>query len=152
MEAAPEVEQMDYQGLSFGFCSQQCFERFAENPGLYIGEAGAPAPKQRGECRVKRRVMKLESRLSEQERQKLIPLLESMMGVRQVHIDDETLCIVYDLMEATCEQIETALEQCGTKLGSDWGARLKQSFIHFLEETELDTLESSQSGHGHHHH
>lgn len=111
MWVAPEQNAVNYQGLHFAFCSQQCKERFLANPHLYIGLPGEPAPKKSVQKVVKRRRLRLETPLSDADAPQLIKRLEAMMGVEAVEIEADELTITYDLLQATVEQIEAVLQQ-----------------------------------------
>jgi len=156
MWVAPDQNTVNYQGMHFAFCSQQCKERFLANPHLYIGLPGEPAPKQAGQKVVKRRRLRLDEPLSDADAQRLTERLHAMMGVYRVEIKADQLIITYDLLQATAEQIEAVLQQAGAHLGAGWGERLRRAFVHYLEETEVETLEVRPGPHahggGHHHH
>ena len=141
--------ELSYQGLIFAFCSQQCKDRFAANPHLYIGMPGHPAPKYLGHELIKTRILKLQESLTTNQQQVVIADLMNMMGIKKVSVDIDRVLITYDLLQATVEQIEATIEKSGDKLGGGLGEKLKRAFIHYLEESELDNLE--QSGHSHRH-
>lgn len=136
-----------YQGLEYSFCSQQCQDRFVANPYVYIGQPGKPSPKQHGKSIIKRRLLKLDMPIPDDIALKIDTALKNMMGIKEVTIDKNIVCITYDLLEATTEQIETTIEGVGEKLTTSWGEKLKRAFIHYLEEAELDTLEEQHKKH-----
>jgi YHS domain-containing protein len=155
MWVAPEQNAVNYQGMHFAFCSQQCKERFLAHPHLYIGFPGEPAPKQSGQAVLKRRRLHLGEPLSDADAQQLTERLRAMMGVYAVEIRAEELTITYDLLQETAEQIETVLQQAGARLGTGWAERLRRAFVHYLEETEVESLEVRPDPHAHggdHHH
>lgn len=154
MLVAPDQYAINYQGMDFAFCSQQCQDRFLANPHLYIGVPGEPAPKQEGQEVVKRRRLRLETPLSDADAQQITEQLLAMMGVYSVAIDADELTITYDLLQGTAEQIEATLQQAGARLGGGWGERLRRAFVHYLEETEVASREVQPGppGHGGHHH
>ena len=156
MWVAPEQNAVNYQGMHFAFCSQQCKEHFLAHPHLYIGFPGEPAPKQIGQAVLKRRRLHLGEPLSDADAQQLTERLRAMMGVYAVEIRAEELTITYDLLQETAEQIETVLQQAGARLGTGWAERLRRAFVHYLEETEVESLEVRPGPHiqggGHHHH
>lgn len=143
--------EFEYQGMLFSFCSQQCRDRFEKNPHLYIGTAGKPAPKQQGKNIVKQRRIKLDKTVSEETAKNINFALRKMMGIKDVTINDDTIYITYDLLEATEHQIEESIRQSGELLGTQLSELLKRAFINYLEEAELDNLERQGSTHGHHH-
>jgi len=149
MWVAPELNAVNYQGLHFAFCSQQCKERFLANPHLYIGLPGEPAPKQSGRKVVKRRRLHLEASLPDADAQQLVERILAMMGVYAIEFEADELTITYDLLQVTTEQIEVVLQQAGAHLGAGWAERLRRAFVHYLEETEVDSLEVRQGPHTH---
>jgi YHS domain-containing protein len=155
MLVPPDQYAVNYLGMDFAFCSQQCKDRFLANPHLYIGVPGKGAPKQAGQEVIKRRRLRLESPLSESAAQQIVEHLLAMMGVYAVDIDGEDVTITYDLLQATAAQIEATLQQAGARLGEGWGEQLRRAFIDYLEETEVASLEARSGPHGHgggHHH
>jgi len=154
MWVAPEQFAINYQGMDFAFCSSQCQERFLANPHLYIGVPGEKAPKQSGKKVIKRRRMRLETPLSDTDAQQVSEQLLVMMGVYAVDIAEDELTITYDLLQATAGQIEATLQQAGARLGGGWGEQLRRAFVHYLEETEVESREVQPGPHGHggHHH
>lgn len=137
---------IEYKKHIYAFCSQQCRERFESNPNLYVGY---PAPKKHGDEIIKKRKLKLSISLTDDQRFVIESELGSMMGIKAIYFEPGYLFISYDLLQATAEQIESAIEHTGNSLGYGLGVKLKQDFIHYLEESELDNLE--QPGQGHHH-
>ena len=142
---------IDYLGMHFAFCSLQCKERFLANPHLYIGEPGQKAPKQKGRKVIKRRRFELTEPLTDAMAARVAEEIRSMMGIKGIIVNGTSIEISYDLLEATAEQIESRLEKVGAHLGHDWGQQLRRGFVHFLEETEVDSLEVSPSPHRHNH-
>lgn len=133
---------IEYQGIRFAFCSEQCRARFIANPHLYIGQPGSqPAPKQEGKEIIKKRCMHLSQPLAAKDRETLITSLREMMGVKSVTIENNRVEIVYDLLQATAEQIEDRLTEIGIQLGSGWAEHLQRAFIHYTEECEVQNLE-----------
>ncbi|MHB1053610.1 MAG: YHS domain-containing protein [Thiobacillus sp.] len=151
MEVAPTQFETNFEGFHYAFCSEQCRQRFAANPHLYIGVPSEKAPKQKGEELFKRRRFQLDIPLETQGAVVLIDELKTMMGVRAIAIqDDNTVSITYDLFQATAEQLEAKMEEVGVKLGEGWAERLRRSFVHFMEEYEVGNLEvHTHHGHGH---
>ncbi|MCO6414519.1 MAG: YHS domain-containing protein [Thiogranum sp.] len=149
MQVPPDQNAVHYLGMDFAFCSQQCKERFLANPHLYMGVPGERAPKQAGQEVIKRRHLRLETPLSAPDAQQVAERLLAMMGIYSVDIDAHELIITYDLLQATAEQIEAALQQAGARLGAGWGDVLRRAFVHYLEETEVESLEVRPFPHGH---
>ena len=143
MEVDSSQNQTTYLGMNFAFCSQQCQQRFLANPRLYIGKPGHMAPKQAGVKLVKKRCMRLAAPLSPNEAGMLVAALRSMMGIKEVTVEDDKVEICYDLLEATAEQVEAQMVAVGVRMGEGWGERLRRAFVHYEEECELGNLEAS---------
>ncbi len=151
MEVDPHRLSIDYLGMHFAFCSEQCKQRFLRNPHLYIGAAGHKAPRQEGREVLKRRRLRLAEPLSPALAQRVTDSIRSMMGIRRVEVDGDRIDITYDLLEATEAQIEEAIARAGATLGQGLADRLSRAFVHYLEETEVDNLEVKPGVRGHHH-
>ena len=139
----------NYLGIEYSFCSQQCHDRFASNPQLYIGKPGKPSAKQDGVHIIKRRVLRLDDIVPDEVAKKIDSELRKMMGIKEVTIDKNIVRITYDLLEATTAQIEARITATGEKLTAGWADKIKRAFIHYLEESELDILEQQPSSHNH---
>lgn len=140
---------LEFQQRVYVFCSQQCRDRFASSPHLYVGMPGQPAPKQQGDEIIKKRIVKLNEPLTENQSAVIVTELRNMMGIKDIHIESDHIHIAYDLLEATAEQIEVAIEKAGEKLGNGMAEKLKRAFIHYLEDSELDNLEQTDHKHRH---
>jgi len=143
---------LDYQGIQYVFCSNQCLERFQSIPHLYIGYPGSEAPKHAGIEVMKTRTLKLAEPLPQEMTDKVIDYIESMMGIQCVAVDGDRIEITYDLLQATESQIETTIADAGAVLGDDWSERLRRAFVHFMEETQVESLKArpvSRGGHRH---
>ncbi len=153
MEVAPAQFETIYEGLRYAFCSEQCRQRFAANPHLYIGVPGEKAPKQKGVELIKRRRFQLDTPLAAQDAAILAAALSAMMGVKAIEIQDgNTVTITYDLIQATADQLEAKMGEVGAKLGEGWAERLRRGFVHYMEECEAGNLEvHPHHGHGHGH-
>ena len=142
---------IDYLGMRFAFCSEQCKQRFLDNPNLYIGSAGHKAPRQEGREVLKRRRLKLSAPLSVEAETNLIEQVQSMMGIKRVEVDKDIVDVTYDLLEATEAQIEAAIAHSGAVLGQSLARRLSRAFVQYLEETEIENLEVRSPPHHHGH-
>ncbi len=140
-----------FQGMSFSFCSRQCHERFKHNPHLYIGKPGKPAAKQQGISVIRKRRLLLDSPVPQELEYQIYAVLDELMGIKKISISGDSIEIIYDLLEVSTQQIETALEDKGKALSITWRNRLKNAFIHYIEDTELDNLEHRYDTHGCHH-
>ncbi|HFD79671.1 MAG TPA: YHS domain-containing protein [Gammaproteobacteria bacterium] len=151
MMVDPGQLAVDYRGRRYAFCSEQCRQRFLANPELYVGLAGHKAPKQEGKKVWKRRRLRLSEPLTPESRMRLAEQLESMMGIKGVDIEDQTIDITYDLLEATEAQIEQAIAGSGAELGQGLATRLSRAFVQYLEETEIESLAATPptQHHGH---
>ncbi len=142
---------MSHQGMDFYFCSAQCSDRFRANPHLYIGNAGHPSVKQQGDVVLKQRSLLLDQSLTQAHAEQLSTALRSLMGIKAIHIEGDRIQITYDLLQVTAQQIEKAIERAGDHLGHGVGGMLKRSFVHYLEETELNNLEQQADNSKHCH-
>ena len=153
MDVSTEKYSMMYQGNHYVFCSNQCFERFRDNPHLYIGYPGVKSPKQKGEEVLKQRTLKLSKPLSPDTAELVINHIRAMMGINDITIEGNVIKITYDLLQATEEQIEKEIAKSGGVLGQTWADRISRAFVQYMEETEVLTLETtpgSRRGHSHH--
>ncbi len=150
MEVAPAQFETVYEGLHYAFCSEQCRQRFAANPHLYIGVPGEKAARQKGVELFKRRRFQLDTPLAAQDAAILTEALGAMMGVKAIEIQDgNTVTITYDLIQATADQLEAKMVEVGAKLGAGWAERLRRGFVHYTEECEVGNLEvHPHPGHG----
>lgn len=139
----------NYEDMTFTFCSEQCKERFIANPNLYVAQAGKPAARHSVKNIIKQRVLNLDKTIPDDVAKTIYQELMAMMGIKEIHIKENKIDITYNLLEATTQQIESCIEQMGQHLSDNWVVRLKQAFIHYSEETELDNLEQN-NGHSCH--
>ena len=142
---------LEYMQMHFAFCSEQCRERFLANPGLYIGKPGRMSVKQMGHEVIKCRRLLLAEPLPHGADEALKQTLDAMMGIKRVNYDGKHWEISYDLLQATAEQIERTIMEFGAHLGGAWAEKLRRSFVHYVEETELQNLERAGGSHTHHH-
>lgn len=152
MEVNTDDISLDYQGTNYAFCSDQCLERFQANPHLYLGYPGSKAPKQEGKEVLKQRTLKLSETMWPELEDRVIKHIQSMMGIKDVTVDGGYVRITYDLLQATEEQIEQEIARSGGVLGQGWAENLRRAFVHYMEETEVLTLEArpgSMRGHNH---
>lgn len=150
MQVDSGKNQVVYLGVSYSFCSSQCRERFEANPHLYVGLPGKKAPKQEGLSVVRQRSMRLAQPLSASQAKTLSEALGSMMGIESVSVESDRVVIVYDLLQATAEQIEERLGEVGVRLGEGLAERLRRAFVHYEEECEVGNLEvHACKHHGH---
>lgn len=133
--------EIEYLQMHFAFCSPQCQESFMAHPRLYIGYPGQKAPMQEGQEIIKRRRIRLGTRLSSEGELILVDALRAIMGVREIKVDGDLLEISYDLLQVTAVQIEALLGEIGVRLGEGWGDRLRRVFVHDSEEWEIESLE-----------
>jgi len=146
----PETENaLVFLQVNFAFCSEQCKQRFQEQPYLYIGHNGKKSVKQKGIEVIKDRRIKLDKPVTNDETEKVFEALNGMMGILDVSIEGNQISLRYDLLQATQEQIETELTTLGLKLGSNWQERIRRSFIQISEDSECSAM-SSQSHHSCH--
>lgn len=141
---------IDYLGIHFAFCSLQCKERFLASPHLYIGAAEHKSPKQEGQEILKCRHFKLTESLPDEMAALVADSIRTMMGIKSIHINGAAIEVTYDLLQVTAQQIESQLESTGAALGKDWGQRLRRAFVHYTEETEVDSMDKTGPRHLHH--
>ena len=151
MQVKSGSHQLVHLGMPYSFCSRQCQERFLANPHLYVGMPGQKAPKQEGLSAIKRRRLRLAQPLSPEQERALGDALLTMMGIRSISIEGDSIVIVYDLLQATAEQIEERLAEIGVRLGEGWTERLRRAFVHYEEECEAGNLEVHEGKHVHRH-
>jgi len=152
MEVSADDISLDYQDRHYVFCSNQCLERFQLNPRLYIGYPGNEAPRHAGVEVLKQRTLKLAEPLPAEIRTQFIEYIEAMMGIHNIEISGDRITIVYDLLQATESQIEQSISDAGIVLGAGLTEKVRRAFVHFLEETEIDSLEARPGSKGGHHH
>ncbi len=152
MELNSDVISLDYQGSHYVFCSDQCLERFKLNPHLYIGYPGIEAPKHAGVEVIKKRTLKISEPLPQEVVDQFIEYIEEMMGIHSIKIKGDCITIVYDLLQATESQIEKKITEAGIVLGDDLMEKIRRAFVHFTEETEVESLEVHPGSRGGHHH
>jgi YHS domain-containing protein len=140
-----------YQQMHFAFCSQQCKDRFLHNPHLYIGSFRHAAPGQEGYVSLKQRRLKLDRALTPKMADRMCGAVRAMMGIERIEVDGDIVKVTYDLMQATEAQIEAEIARAGAVLGQAWSERLRRAFVHYLEETEIESLAGSGSSGGHCH-
>ena len=150
MSVSPTQFETIFEGIHYAFCSEQCRERFVANPHLYIGMPGEKAPKQKGVELFKQRRFQLDAPLTLQDAAILAEALGAMMGVKAIEIQgDVTVTITYDLLQTTASQLEAKMVEVGAQLGDGWSERLRRSFVHYIEECEVENLEvHPRHGHG----
>lgn len=151
MQVESGKNQVVYLGVPYAFCSTQCLERFEANPHLYVGLPGKKAPKQEGVSVVKQRRMRLAQPLSPGQAKTLGDELMAMMGIQSISVEGDSVMIVYDLLQATAEQIEEKLGEIGVQLGEGLSERLRRAFVHYEEECGIGNLEVRPDKHVHRH-
>lgn len=152
MEVNADDISLDYQGCHYVFCSNQCLERFQLNPHLYIGYPGSEAPKHAGIVVLKKRRLKLSEPLPQEVADQFIEYMEAMMGIHSIKINGDRITIIYDLLQATELQIEKKIIDAGIVLGDNLTEKIRRAFVHFMEETEVESLEARPGSRGGHHH
>lgn len=149
MMVDPHNIEIVYQQMHFAFCSEQCKERFLVNPHLYIGYPGEKAPKQAGKKVIKRHRIRLDHTLTANEATIVYGALNSLMGIKELLVMNNTIDISYDLLQTTLQQIEDELMTIGVELGGDWVNRLRRSLLHKSEKLQLDSMEIAPPCHHH---
>lgn len=152
MDITAEDIYLDYQGIHYVFCSSQCLERFKLNPHLYVGYPGSEAPKHAGVIVLKKRKLKLAEPFPKDVYDQFIDYIEDMMGIHSIEINGNCIEISYDLLQATELQIEKKITESGVVLGDDLMEKIRRAFVHYTEETEVESLEARPGSRGGHHH
>lgn len=150
MQVESGKNQVLYLGVPYSFCSSQCRERFEANPHLYVGLPGKKAPKQEGLSVIKQRRLRLAQPLSPTQARILIEALQAMMGIQAVSVEGDSVMIVYDLLQATAEQVEEKLGEIGVQIGEGLAERLRRAFVHYEEECAIGNLEVHACKHHRH--
>jgi len=94
---------------------------------------------------LKRRTFLLAEPVVGLNRETLLMHLNQLMSVHNVVLEGGRVSIDYDLLEVHAEQIEAVLIKAGASMGAGWATRFKRSWIHYIEETELDNLAASDA-------
>ena len=152
MDITADDIYLDYQGIHYVFCSDQCLERFQLNPHLYVGYPGSESPKHAGVIVLKKRKLKLAEPFPKDVYDQFIDYIEDMMGIHSIEINGNCIEISYDLLQATELQIEKKITEAGVVLGDDLMEKIRRAFVHFMEETEVESLEARPVSRGGHHH
>jgi len=145
MSVDADIHSLTYDHIKYGFCSEQCLQRFNENPKLYIGVAGKLSVKQQGLSVDKRRVITLEKAPTPIQSALIIEHISSLMGIHRVTVDGNKLNVEYDLLQSTKAQIEEVIQNLDIGLGQSWSQKIRRSMINILEETQCSALESNVS-------
>jgi len=141
--------RFEFQDQTYVFCSQQCLDRFNDNPHIYIGHPARPSPKQKNMQVLKKRALKFKVSISQQQSLTVVESLSKMMGVKKVEVEKNHVYITYDLLQVTEEQIEKEIENSGEILGQSMAEKLRRAFVHYLEDSELSNLEQVDHSHRH---
>lgn len=147
MKVEGHENELVYLQMHFDFCSEQCKSRFLAHPHLYTGYPGVPAPKQEGQVVLKKRRLHLDQPLSGEGAALVEELLGELMGVNGVAVSGDTIEVIYDLLQVSLEELETALCDAGARLGGDWAGRLRRALIHESEELEIAAHEATPPHH-----
>ena len=152
MDITADDIYLDYQGIHYVFCSDQCLERFQLNPHLYVGYPGSEAPKHAGVIVLKKRKLKLAEPFPQDVCDQFIDYIEDMMGIYSIEINGNCIEISYDLLQATELQIEKKITEAGIVLGDELMEKIRRAFVHYMEETEVESLEARPGAKKGHHH
>ena len=145
MSVHSDTHTHTYGNIHYAFCSDQCVQRFKENPRLYIGVAGKLSVKQQGLSVDKQRLIQLEKIPSAIQSDLIIEKISSLMGVHRVTIEGNKLTVEYDLLQATNAQIEAVIKSLGVALGKSWAQKIRRTMVDILEENQCSALESNVS-------
>jgi len=140
MDVQDKRIQVQHLGNVYVFCSHQCQENFQKRPGLYSGTHAVQLERRNI---LKRRVFRINPPLNKEQIKAVQKAITSMMGIEAMKVETNRIEITYDLMRATAKQIEDAISAGGATLGQRLADHIKQGWIHYTEENELDNLESA---------
>ena len=119
----------DYLGNHYVFCSEQCRERFQENPPLYTDpESKSPLPEKSDFYR--HTILKLPEALPVVVADKLTAYVRTMMGIQYIEAYDDEIELSYDPKQATESQIEAAITRFGETMGEEWAAILGRAVLY----------------------
>ena len=135
MPTVMEVPPVEYHGMHFRFCSDQCRQMFLAQPALYSAKLG----QQRAEV-IKRRTLRLAEPAEEEVAALLTSYLQELMGVKDVAIEGRDISISYDLTQVTEKQIEAKLVLAGIELDGSWWQRVRRCWAQYREKNELNNL------------
>ena len=131
----------NFEGVNYFFCSSQCVNRFKTHPHLYVGtpQLGKSA-KQRHEVVLKKRRIYLNEKIDNTLKKALLESPKTLMGVKEVSLNKQELCVIYDLLEVSLETIETNIEASAAKIRKTLLDNIKRGIIHYSEDCELENL------------
>ena len=126
--AAADISvSVQWRGVIYRFCSEQCRERFVATPALYATTTPGPI--------LKKRRLRFVASGSDALRQGCGILL-GMMGICSAIPDGDEIAVEYDLRQVTLEQLERACAGSGLVLRSGlhgW----RRALWRFQEENEI---------------
>lgn len=70
------------------------------------------------------------------------------MGIHSIEINGNCIEISYDLLQSTKLQIEKRITEAGVVLGDDLMEKIRRAFVHYTEETEVESLEARPGSRG----
>ena len=132
---------VQFKGINFWLCSEQCRDRFNQRPSLYIGDPKhGKSVKQHGVKVEKKHTIKLVLPDNHESIDLLIQYLNSLMGVIQARINQGQLEIEYDLIQVSLGEIESFIKSTGIAIEQSWIDKVHNALIHYNEDGELDNL------------
>ena len=113
----------DYQGNHYVFCSEQCRERFQENPQLYTDPESKSSATEKSDF-YRHTILKLPETLPVDVADRLTAYVRKMMGIQYIEVYDDEIELSYDPKQVTDSQIEAAITRFGETMGEEWAAIL----------------------------
>ncbi len=151
MEVRDSEFEIQYLGIDYQFCTEQCLRKFEQRPHLYVGTPTyGKSEKQLGQESEKARKIKLIKPLTKDSVKQLINDIRALMGVKKVEVNSDEVFVVYDLLQVSLADIENVILRFHGCLQETITEKVRRSFIHYSEECELDNLAHQSRGDGCH--
>ena len=143
--------KVEYRGIEHLFCTKQCKTRFESHPHLFVGDPKlGKAEKQKGRNVLKAHKIKLEYIPDNNLKAHIMDEIIELMGIQSASIENETIIVVYDLLQVSLKDIENAIIRSDGEMRKSLTENIKHNVIHFSEECELENLEHLSKGGGCH--
>ncbi len=151
MDVREGVFTLEYLGIDYLFCSEQCQSKFEHRPNLFVGNPKyGKSEKQKGREVIKAHKLKLYFPLDESKEKAVSNEIRGLMGIQGVEVNGDEICVVYDLLQVSLKDIEGAIIRSFGYLNESITQKLRRGIIHYSEECELDNLAHLSKGSGCH--
>jgi len=94
---------------------------------------------------MKKRRLRLARAQSSRNAVGLAKRLRTQQGVKSVVVEDHFVFVDYDLMQISEQRIEQEIIASGEKLADYMLEKLRRSWIHYIEDTELENSKITHS-------